>query len=286
MAINYDELISRKVAGVPYAYGDRETMLYALGVGMSRNPLDVQELRFTFEKDLKAIPTMAALFGVGGQLLQGLNHAMVVHGEQRLTLHRPLPWNAQLVVTSRVAAALDKGPEKGAVIYLETTALLKSGAPLTTAVATIFARGDGGFGGPAGPPPFEIHAVPDRKPDKTCELVTREDQALIYRLSGDRNPLHADPGFAVGAGFPRPILHGLCTYGFACRAILRSICDYDPAKIAGFDARFSAPVFPGETLVTDMWVDGNIVSHRTRVKERDVVVVNNGRAVLKSASEI
>jgi hypothetical protein len=166
MAISYDEIMSRKTEVESYSYGDRETMLYALGVGMSGDPLNQEELRFTFEKELKSIPTMAALFGTGRQLLQGINHSMVVQGEQRITLHRPLPWNAELVVTSHVAAALDKGPEKGAVIYLETTAQLKSGAPLSTAVATIFARGDGGFGGPSGPPPFETHAVPDRRSDR------------------------------------------------------------------------------------------------------------------------
>jgi acyl dehydratase len=207
---------------------------------------------------------------------------MVVHGEQRVTLHQPLPWKADLIVESRVAEALDKGAGKGAVIYLETKTKLKdTGAPVSTALSSIFARGDGGFGGPSGPAPAETHAIPDRAPDATCALETREDQALLYRLSGDRNPLHCDPDVATAAGFPKPILHGLCTYGVSCRAVLQTICDYDHTKIAAFDARFSSPVYPGETVVVDMWVDGNVVSYRSRLKERDVMVINNGRCLLR-----
>ena len=284
MPIDYDDLMSRTVKDVPYSYGDRETMLYALGLGMSRDQLDAQELNYTFEKDLKTIPTMAALFGAGNVFGGGktkLNHTLVVHGEQRVQLHQPLPFEADLLVEARVIEALDKGADKGAVLYAETNTRLKdTGAPVSTAVSTIFARGDGGFGGPSGPAPVETHAIPDRAPDASCELDTRDDQALIYRLSGDRNPLHADPDFADAAGFPKPILHGLCTYGVACRAVLQTICDYDHTKIKTFDARFSSPVFPGETIITDMWVDGTVVSYRCRLKEREAMVINNGRCEL------
>ncbi len=281
MAFTYDEIKARTASG-DYSYGDRETMLYALGLGMGRAPLDPQELRYTYEKDLKTVPTMAALFSARGNLLEGVNYTMVVHGEQRVTLHQPLPWKADLIVESRVAEALDKGAGKGAVIYLETTTKLKdTGAPVSTSLSSIFARGDGGFGGPSGPAPVQTHAIPDRAPDATCELGTREDQALLYRLSGDRNPLHCDPDVAAAAGFPKPILHGLCTYGVSCRAVLQTICGYDHTKITAFDARFSSPVYPGETVIVDMWVDGNLVSYRSRLKERDVVVINNGRAVLR-----
>lgn len=283
MSISYDDLVARKVDGSKYSYGDRETMLYALGLGMGRDPLDENELHYTFEKELRTIPTMAALFGQSSKLLAGagINHTLVVHGEQRVTLHRPLPFEADLLIDSRVVDVLDKGEGKGAVLYMEGTARLQdTGEPVSTATSTIFARGDGGFGGPSGPAPVETHQIPDRAPDQTCEMATRDDQALIYRLSGDRNPLHADPEFADAAGFPKPILHGLCTYGVACFSVLKTLCDYDHTKIKSFDARFSSPVYPGETVITDMWVDGNVVSYRCRLKERDVMVINNGRCEL------
>ncbi len=282
MPINYDEIMQGAASDIPYSYGDRETMLYNLGLGMSHDQLNAEELHYTFENDLKTIPTMAALFG-GGNVMRNsnINYTLVVHGEQRIKLHQPLPFEADLLIESRVLEVLDKGADKGAVIYTETKTRLKdSGDLLSTAVSTIFARGDGGFGGSNGPAPVETHAIPDRDPDETVELSTRDDQALIYRLSGDRNPLHADPGFADAAGFPKPILHGLCTYGVACRAVLQSVCKYDHTKIGSFDARFSSPVFPGETIITDIWVDGKIVSYRCRLKERDVMVINNGRCEL------
>jgi len=203
----------------------------------------------------------------------------VLHGEQRLTLHRPLPQEGELIADSRVTEAYDKGAGKGAVIYTETKVRLADGTPLFTQHSTTFARGDGGFGGPAGSGPAP-HALPERKPDQTVTLETRKDQALLYRLNGDRNPLHADPALAKKVGFPAPILHGLCTYGTACRAILQSVAKYDHTKIAGFDVRFSSPVYPGESIATDLWVDGKTVSFRCRVPERDVVVINNGRCVL------
>jgi len=206
----------------------------------------------------------------------------VLHGEQRITLHKPLPIAAEIVSEDRVVGAYDKGKEKGALIITERVIREKvTGEKLCTLSSTTFARGDGGFGGPKEGAP-QPHPIPDRKPDIVHEADTRPDQAFLYALSGDRNPLHRDPAVAKMAGFPRPILHGLCTYGTACRSMISTICDYDPATIAGFDARFSAPVFPGETIVTDMWVDGRIVSFRSRAKERDVVCLNNGKCTLAS----
>ena len=284
MPINYEELLQGQANDVAYSYGDRETMLYNLGLGMSRDQLNTEELHFTFEKGLKTIPTMAALFGGGNVMANAnINFVMVVHGEQRIKFHRPLPYEADLLLDSCVVECLDKGADKGAVIYLETNTRIKeTDEPLSTAVSTIFARGDGGFGGPSGPAPVDTHTIPDRAPDETCEISTRDDQALIYRLSGDRNPLHADPEFATAAGFPKPILHGLCTYGIACRAVLQTVCNYDHTKIGSFDARFSSPVFPGETIITDMWVDGDVVSYQCRLKEREVMVINNGRCELNN----
>lgn len=285
MAINYENLMASKATGQEFEYGDRETMLYALGVGFGRDPMNAKELPFVYEKGLKTLPTQATViaWGAGGMRDSGINYLLVVHGEQKLTLHKPLPMAAKISVDSGVIGAWDKGKDKGAIIVTESVIKERtSGDKLCTLQSTIFARGDGGFGGPREGAP-EPHKIPDRKPDLTVEADTRPDQALLYRLSGDRNPLHSDPDFAKAAGFPRPILHGLCTYGTTCRAIVSSsVCDYDPTKITGFDVRFSSPVFPGETISVDLWKDGNIVSFRARVAARDVTVINNGKCTLKA----
>ena len=283
MPINYDELMQATSTGLTASYGDRETMLYALGIGFGRDPMNEAELPFVYENGLKAIPTMATVIGWGaGNIMakSGINYLMVVHGEQRVTLHKPLPSAADVTMDERVLGVFDKGADKGAVLVTERVMKeAKSGDKLCTLVSSTFARGDGGFGGPKDGAP-EPHKLPDRKPDLVHECDTRPDQAFIYALSGDRNPLHRDPNVAKMAGFPRPILHGLCTYGTACRAVISTVCKYDATKITGFDVRFSAPVFPGETIVTEMWLDGPVVSFRSKVKERDVVVLNNGKCTL------
>jgi acyl dehydratase len=282
MPINYEQLMQAKSVGEIASYGDRETMLYALGIGFGRDPLNSAELPFVYENGLKAVPTMSTVIGWGRSATlgkSGINYLMVVHGEQRLTMHRPLPPIADVVFDERVTGVFDKG-EKGAIVITEREIREKnSGDKLCTLSATLFARGDGGFGGPKEGAP-EPHPIPGRKPDLVHEADTRPDQAFLYALSGDRNPLHRDPKVAKMAGFPRPILHGLCTYGTACRSVISTISDYDPTKIIGFDARFSTPVFPGETILTEMWVDGPIVSFRSRVKERDIVCLNNGKCTL------
>lgn len=274
--------MSLRREGDHFQYGDRETMLYAIGIGMGRDPYDENELPYVFEKgELKTVPTLATVLTRVPLLKDcGYDYTKVVHGEQRLTLHRPLPPQGELITDACVTEAYDKGQGRGAVIYTEIK--VRSAAnnePMYTLASTTFARGDGGFGGPSGSGP-EPHRIPERKPDLSLPLETRKDQALLYRLSGDRNPLHADPDLAKRAGFPVPILHGLCTYGTACRAVLQAVCSYDHKRIIGFDVRFSAPVYPGESIVTDMWVDGRIVSFRSRVPERDVVVINNGKCTL------
>mgnify|MGYP003951441547 FL=1 len=284
MAMNYDYVMSLREEGQEFSYGDRETMLYALGVGFGQDALDERELDFVFEQGtLKTVPSMAVVLTRGNLTADiGWDYAKVLHGEQRLELYRPLPPEGELIADARVAEAYDKGEGKGALVLIETDVRLKSdGQPLFKVGATVFARGDGGFGGPKGSGP-EPHPTPDRAPDFISELETRSDQALLYRLNGDRNPLHADPGLAKSVGFPVPILHGLCTYGTACRAILTTICNYDHTMIRGFDLRFSAPVYPGETIITDMWRDGDIVSFQCRLKERDLVVVKNGKCTLAS----
>ena len=284
MAIDYQQLMALKSTGNAYQYGDRETMLYALGVGLGRDPLDENELAYVFEGGtLKTVPSMGAVLGRIPLLKDcGYDYTRVLHAEQRLTLYRPLPHAAEIIADAHVVEAYDKGPDKGALIYVETNVRTKhDDAPLFTQTSGIFARGDGGFGGATSSSP-RPHRVPNRSPDISCTLTTRPDQALLYRLSGDRNPLHADPALAEKVGFPAPILHGLGTYGIACVAILKTQCNYDHTLIRGLDVRFSAPVFPGETVITDMWRDGDIVSFECRLAERDAVVIRNGKCTLHS----
>ena len=283
MAINYDEVMQLKAHDLPFSYRDRDTMLYALGIGFGRDPLNEAELPFVYENGLKTVPTLSTVVSWGSAIIgkSGINYLYVLHGEQRLAVHRPMPVAAEILADERITGAFDKG-EKGAILLIEKTLRLKdTGEKLCTLTATTVARGDGGFGGPKEGAP-EPHPLPTRAPDVVQACDTRPDQAFLYALSGDRNPLHRDPKVAKMAGFPRPILHGLCTYGTACRAVISTVCKYDPDRIAGFDARFSAPVFPGETIVTEMWVDGRVVSFRSKAKERDLIVINNGKCTLAS----
>lgn len=285
MTINYEKLLALKIPEVEHSYTDKDTILYALGVGLGHDPLDRDQLAFVYENNLQALPTFAAVLGYPGfwarELNTGIDWVKLVNGEQGVTLHVPLAPTGTVIGRTRILEAIDKGPGKGALVYTERTVTDKeSGALIATVTQTSFCRGDGGFGGPPreAPPP---HPIPERAPDFVCDLATRPEQALIYRLSADRNPLHADPEFAKGAGFPRPILHGLATFGVAGHALLRTMCEYDPVRLTAVNARFSGPVFPGETLRTEMWRDGDVVSFRTRIVERDVIAINNGRAEVR-----
>ncbi|MDX1516846.1 MAG: MaoC/PaaZ C-terminal domain-containing protein [Woeseiaceae bacterium] len=275
--------MATSIVDLPFSYRDTESMLYALSIGLGRDPLDLNELPFVSELGpvLKTVPSLATVL-IPDMFPPdlGWDYTQVLHAEQRLTLFRPLPPAADLSIDKRIVEVFDRGPKLGAVVQFEAEGRnAKDGTVLFALSNTIIARGDGGFGGPNGKGPAP-HRVPRREPDLTCELVTRHDQALLYRLTGDRNPLHADPGLARRVGFDVPILHGLCTYGVACHAILKTICDYDHTLITGLDARFSSPVIPGDTIRTDMWQDGNIVSFQCSAKERDVVVLRNGKCTL------
>jgi len=282
MPIVYPEILEGKAEGQTYSWRDRETMLYALGIGMGADPMNETELPFVYEANLKAVPSLATVVAWGSGPKFGsstINFMLVVHGEQSIELHKPVPVGADIVADSRVVAVYDKGP-KGAVIMTESVLKdAKTGEKIVTLGSSIFARGDGGFGGPSEGQP-EPHPIPERAPDLSLDFDTRPDQALIYRLSGDRNPLHSDPAFAKMAGFPRPILHGLCTYGITCRAVLQGFADYAPERIKSHSARFSSPVFPGETITVDMWKDGDVVSFEAHVKSRGVTVIKNGKTVL------
>ena len=283
MALNYDELMSTSTVDIPCVYSDTQTMLYALSIGLGRDSLSRKELAYVQEHGapLQTLPTMAtALVPDMIPADLGWDYSQVLHVEQRLQLYRPLPPAANLLLNKSIVGAIDRGPAHGAMILLEVEGrLAKDNNALFTLGSTIIARGDGGFGGPKGFGPTP-HRVPRRDPDLTCDICTRPDQSLLYRLNGDRNPLHVDPASAGKSGFPRPILHGLCTYGIASHAILKTICDYDGTLIAGFEARFSAPVFPGETIRTEMRQDGNVVSFQCAVNERDSIVLRNGKCTL------
>jgi acyl dehydratase len=284
MPFTYDEVIARRVDDVAFRYEDTRVLLYNLGVGMGRDPFDAKEAPFFFERPaLRAVPTLASVLWGGANPLAGvdLNLTMILHGEQRLSLYRPFPPSADLVSSIWVSEVVDKGPDKGAIITTTTETRLASGEPLFSTDNVLFARADGGCGGPS-KSKVSPHVLPERAPDIVHVTETRPDQALLYRLNGDRNPLHAEPEFAKRAGFPGPILHGLCSYGIACRAVLASVCDYDPARMKSFDVRFTSPVFPGETIHTDIWVDGEVVSFRSRIEARGVTSINNGRCLISA----
>ena len=283
MPIAYPAILDLKSDPEPIAWRDRDAMLYALGIGLGSDPLNLQELPFVYENGLKAVPTLATVLAMTegySRLIarSGINFARVVHGEQSVVLHRPLPPEGEAEAQSHVAAVYDKG-ERGAILLVETTLTAKDGAPLATLHSSIFARADGGFGG-ASDGEAQPHPRPERPADQSLDIPTRPDQALLYRLNGDRNPLHADPAFAKLVGFPRPILHGLCTFGITCRAVLQAYADFDPARVKSHQARFSAPVFPGETVSVDLWRDGEAVAFEARVKDREAVVIKNGKSVL------
>ena len=285
MAIVYDKLMALHIPPAEQTYTSKDCMLYALGVGLGHDPMNEDELPFVYEKNLKVLPTMAAVLGYVGFWARdrdtGIDWVKIVNGEQGVTLHRPLKGENTVVGHQRVVEVIDKGAGKGALVYSERKVSDKAtGELIATVTQTTFCRADGGFGGPPRPSP-EPHALPTRAPDAICDLGTRPEAALIYRLSGDRNPLHSEPAVAKLAGYPRPIFHGLGNFGIAGHAVLKTFCGYDPAKLTAFACRFSAPVFPGETLRTEMWGDGNVVSFRSKVVERDVVAVNNGRAEVK-----
>src|SRR6201996_1030246 len=285
MSARYEELKALKNIGQKYAYTDREVMLSACGIGLGADPMDENELAFVNEgtltpRPLKVVPTFASVAAWGsGPGEMNLNRVMVVDGERDITFHKPFAIAANITADSTVLNVFDKGKDKGAVIRHQTVLKDDKGEKLATLVASRFARGDGGFGGPSEGQP-EPHKVPARAPDKTVDITTRPDQALVYRLCGDRNPLHSDPEFARRAGFSRPILHGMCTYGITCRGILQTYADYDPAAFKQHAARFSSPVYPGETVTLDLWKDGNVISFEARVKARDAVVIRSGRTVL------
>ncbi len=254
---------------VERSWTSTDCLLYAVGVGAG-----LDELQFSTEKDQRVLPTMPVVLTPRGAVpmskIGTFDPAMLVHGEQSIELARPLPVEGKLRASGRIAAVYDKG--KAAVVIVEIEAVdVASGELLYRTRSSSFIRGAGGFGGQRGPS-APSPEPPARRPDHEVTCETRPEQALLYRLSGDRNPLHSDPEFAKRAGFPRPILHGLCTYGFTGRALLHTLCGSDPARFKSMSGRFSHPVFPGEALTVSMWVDGRTCTFQTRKAGGEIVL--------------
>ncbi|CAN7473431.1 MaoC/PaaZ C-terminal domain-containing protein [Variovorax sp. LjRoot290] len=270
---------------IVHRYSERDTMLYALGLGYGHDPMDRGALRFVYEKELQAVPTMAAVMGSPGIWWRdpktGADAVKLVHGEQDVRLLRPLPAKGCVIARNRVVSLTDKGVGKGAVaVVLRTLVDEASGDTVAESRNVTFLRGDGGFsahGGRSDPGPEPLPAVPERAADFELSYATRPESALIYRLSGDVNPLHADPDVAAKAGFDRPILHGLCTYGMAARAVIEQVLDHDAARLKRLALRFTSPVWPGEAVRYEIWRDGaTLLRLRASVDARKTVVLNNG----------
>ena len=278
MATSLDQLLATEIPDVTHTYTEKDVMLYALGVGLGSEPLDESQLDFVYEKALKVLPTMPVVMGATRirDLALGLNYLKIVHGEQSLTLHKTLPSSATVVTKSRIAGVLDIGADKGLVVILRREVFeQQSGELLATSDMSIFARGDGGIGSTVKEAP-SMGVIPERPADLVVDMPTSQRAALIYRLSGDMNPLHADPAIARQAGFDRPILHGLATYGVVGYAVLKHVCNNDTGAFKSLRGRFSAPVFPGENIQVSLWRETGGVAIRATVPERNVVVFNNG----------
>lgn len=275
--MDIEKIINLNLAATDQRYDIRDTILYALGLGYGADPLDAADLRFVYEERLKAVPSMCTILSHPGFWLKDPLYQVawikVLHAEQAFTIHQPLPVSGNIRGILKVVGIEDKGPDRGSLLHVEKTLFTADAVKLATVRSTLLLRGDGGQGsyGDTIPAPAALSV---RDPDRVVEIPTLTRAALIYRLSGDWNPLHADPMSAARAGFDRPILHGLCTYGMACRALLRTYCDDDTSRMSSMFARFSAPVFPGETIRFEFQEDGDEIRFKAVVKERGVVVLD------------
>ena len=299
MPIDREKALGASLGETTGAYGPDDVILYHLGVGAGAAATDPSELEYTFEKNLKVLPSFAVVAasgmtsrnlreaggsggGAGGLFnVPGLefNAAMMLHGEQEVQLHRPLPTEASLTTKGHIAEIFDKG--KAALLIIDNVASDADG-PLFTNRMSLFLRGEGGFGGPESPKP--ANPRPARDPDGVVESPTLPQQALLYRLNGDKNPLHADPEFAKMGGFDTPIIHGLCSYGIACKAVVDGALDGRPERATGYQARFAGVAFPGETYVTSFWREDDRVLLEVKSKERDVPIITNAALTLGDPS--
>jgi acyl dehydratase len=284
MPIDPEKARGARISEGTYEWTRDQVILYHLGVGAGVPATDAGELEYTYEKSLKVlpsygvIPVFGALGGLGNVPGLQFNFAMLLHGEQDLELHKPIPPEAKVRSSGRVADIFDKG--KAALVILEVETKDASGDPLFTNRFSLFLRGEGGFGGESGPKAG--NQPPERKPDGVIESPTLPQQALIYRLSGDKNPLHCDPDFAKLGGFDKPIIHGLCSYGIVCKAVVDHVLGGDVAKVARYQVRFAGVGYPGETYLTSWWREGNQILIEARSKQRDAIIISNAAITVRS----
>ncbi len=283
MTLNYEKIIAYRPADIRASYDARDCILYALGIGIGMDPVDPGELQFVYEKGLAAFPTLATTLGWMGRLNDpefGIDERLVVLADQRVVLHRSLAPEATLISRPYVKEIIDKGEGNAAIIQVTRDLMTEDGTLVATVEGSTLARKHGGFGGKVTQSP-EPPKIPSRDPDAVCDLPTPPNLALLFRLTGDTNPLHVDPERAKVAGFPRPILHGMASFGVAAHAILRTFADYRPDALASIEARFARPVFPGELVRTEMWRNGADVAFRCRTVERGEIAIDNGLARLR-----
>lgn len=282
MAISAKSLMDFPIPEALQTVSARDAILYALSIGYGSEPLDPVHLRRVVERDLIATPTLANVVAHAGPWMQdaGVNWQQLVHAEQRLTIHRPLPLDTPLLSRSHMLSIVDRGADKGMFATFERTIVTSSEeTPIASIIQTNACRGDGGCGS-AGVPLAPLAPVPERVADAMFSIRIPRDAALLYRLNGDLNALHADPAYAAAAGFPRPILHGLCTFGYAGYAIGRTLGAEDIVDVDFIAARFTSVVFPGDRLEFDIWYDDRDIHFRARVPERGVTALDYGNARL------
>jgi acyl dehydratase len=283
--LNLEAVRNFRFEPVTHSYSRRDTMLYALGLGYGSEPLNQAQLNFVYECDLHAVPSMCCVLAHPGFWAKrpelGIDWLRLLHGEQSFEIHHPIPPEGTVTASYEIAAVADKGAGKGAILHLvKTLDDAAAGVKLATIRSVLFLRGDGGCGS-FGDIPTEASAVGEHTPSQISDIATLPQSALIYRLSGDYNPIHADPEAAAKAGFEQPILHGLCTLGIATRAAMATLADGRPHRLRSLSARFSRPVFPGETIRTEFFTIGGQIRFRSRVVERDVVVLDRGTVAFR-----
>jgi len=267
-----------------FSYTKDDVILYHLGVGAGAPQTDPGELEYTYEKNLKVLPSYgvippfiaAPIMSADG--VEDINFALLLHGEQDIELHAPIPTDGTVTHHGKIAEIWDK--KKAALVVTQVDTSDASGKPLFTNRASLFLRGEGGFGGEGGPKVGNV--APDRKPDGTLEVKSLPQQALLYRLSGDKNPLHADPAFAKLGGFDLPITHGLCSYGITCKAIVDGVLGGDVTKVARYQARFAGVAFPGETYGISYWKEGEKILIDVKCVERDAPIISNAAITVRS----